>query len=32
MIENEQDIDQFLAEMKQKLLNELEDDTIITLS
>lgn len=32
MIENEQDIDQFLAEMKRKLLNELEDDTIITLS
>ena len=32
MIENEQDIDQFLAEMKQKLLNELEDVTIITLS
>lgn len=32
MIENEQDIDQFLAEMKRNLLNELEDDTIITLS
>ena len=31
-IENEQDIDRFLAEMKQKLLKELEPDTIITLS
>ena len=31
-IETEQDIDKFLAEMKQKLLNELEEDTIITLS
>ncbi|CCZ42093.1 uncharacterized protein BN479_02002 [Clostridium sp. CAG:122] len=31
-IENEQDIDKFLAEMKQKLMNELEEDTIITLS
>jgi len=28
----EQDIDKFLAEMKQKLMNELEEDTIITLS
>ena len=31
-IETEQDIDKFLAEMKQKLMNELDDDTIITLS
>lgn len=31
-IENEQDIDKFLAQMKQKLMNELEEDTIITLS
>ena len=31
-IESEQDIDKFLAEMKQKLMNELEEDTIITLS
>lgn len=31
-IENEQDIDKFLAEMKQKLLNELDENTIITLS
>ena len=31
-IENEQDIDKFLAEMKQKLLQELEENTIITLS
>ena len=31
-IETEQDIDKFLAEMKQKLMNELEEDTIITLS
>lgn len=31
-IENEQDIDKFLAEMKQKLMKELEEDTIITLS
>ena len=31
-IENEQDIDAFLAEMKQKLLKELEENTIITLS
>lgn len=31
-IENEQDIDRFLAEMKQKLLKELEENTIITLS
>ena len=31
-IENEQDIDVFLAEMKQKLLKELEENTIITLS
>lgn len=31
-IENEQDIDQFLSEMKKKLLSELEEDTIITLS
>jgi hypothetical protein len=31
-IENEQDIDQFLAEMKQKLMKELDEDTIITLS
>lgn len=28
-IESEQDIDKFLAEMKQKLMNELEEDTII---
>ena len=32
LIENEQDIDTFLAEMKQKLLKELEENTIITLS
>ena len=31
-LENEQDIDRFLAEMKLKLMKELEDDTIITLS
>ena len=31
-LENEQDIDRFLAEMKVKLMEELEDDTIITLS
>ncbi|MDE6980064.1 MAG: BREX system P-loop protein BrxC [Lachnospiraceae bacterium] len=31
-LENEQDIDKFLAEMKQKLMNELDQDTIITLS
>ena len=31
-IENEQDIDRFLAEMKQKLLKELDENTIITLS
>lgn len=31
-IENEQDIDNFLAEIKQKLMKELEQDTIITLS
>jgi hypothetical protein len=31
-IENEQDIDVFLAEFKQKLMKELEEDTIITLS
>lgn len=31
-IENEQDIDKFLAEMKQKLLKELDENTIITLS
>ena len=31
-IETEQDIDKFLSEMKQKLMNELEEDTIITLS
>lgn len=31
-IETEQDIDKFLAEMKQKLMKELEQDTIITLS
>lgn len=31
-IETEQDIDKFLAEMKQKLMDELEEDTIITLS
>ena len=31
-IENEQDIDKFLAEMKKKLLQELEENTIITLS
>ena len=31
-IETEQDIDKFLSEMKQKLMDELEEDTIITLS
>ena len=31
-IESEQDIDKFLAEMKQKLLKELDENTIITLS
>ena len=31
-IESEQDIDKFLAEMKEKLLDELEKDTIIILS
>ena len=31
-IENEQDIDKFLAEMKQKLLKELDENTILTLS
>ena len=31
-IENEQDIDKFLAEMKRKLLQELDENTIITLS
>lgn len=31
-IETEQDIDKFLAQMKQKLMQELEEDTIITLS
>ena len=31
-IESEQDIDKFLAEMKRKLLQELEENTIITLS
>lgn len=31
-IESEQDIDQFLSEMKKKLMSELEEDTIITLS
>lgn len=31
-IETEQDIDKFLAKMKQKLMQELEEDTIITLS
>ena len=31
-IENEQDIDKFLADMKQKLLQELEENTIIILS
>lgn len=31
-IENEQDIDKFLEEMKKKLLQELEENTIITLS
>ena len=31
-IENEQDIDRFLAEMKRKLLQELEENTIIILS
>lgn len=31
-IETEADIDKFLAEMKQKLMNELETDTIIILS
>ena len=31
-IESEQDIDEFLAQMKTKLMQELEKDTIITLS
>jgi hypothetical protein len=31
-IENEKDIDNFLSQMKQKLMKELETDTIITLS
>jgi hypothetical protein len=31
-IENELDIDKFLAEIKQKLMKELDEDTIITLS
>lgn len=31
-IETEADIDKFLAEMKQKLMKELETDTIIILS
>ena len=31
-IENEQDIDKFLTEMKKRLMKELEEDTIITLS
>ena len=31
-IENEQDIDKFLAEMRKKLLSELDENTIITLS
>jgi hypothetical protein len=31
-IESEQDIDRFLSEMKKKLMDELEKDTIITLS
>lgn len=31
-IENEQDIDNFLADMKKNLMSELETDTIITLS
>lgn len=31
-IENEQDIDKFLSEMKRKLMDELEEGTIITLS
>ena len=31
-IESEQDIDKFLAEMKKKLLNELDENTIIILS
>ena len=31
-LENESDIDDFLADMKKKLMNELETDTIITLS
>lgn len=31
-IETEQDIDKFLAQMKQKLMQELEEDTVITLS
>lgn len=31
-IESEQDIDKFLSEMKQRLLQELEENTIITLS
>ena len=31
-IENEQDIDKFLTEMKKRLLKELDDNTVITLS
>lgn len=31
-LETEQDIDKFLSEIKQKLVSELEEDTIITLS
>lgn len=31
-IETEQDIDKFPAQMKQKLMSKLEEDTIITLS
>ena len=31
-IETEQDIDKFLSEMKQRLLQELEENTIVTLS
>lgn len=30
--ESEQDVDQFLAEMKSKIMQELDDETIITLS
>ncbi len=31
-IESEQDVDRFLAEMKKKIMQELDEDTIVTLS